>query len=120
MLNKIDANDTPVINGDGSQAYDFVYVEDVARFNILSLQSSCTDENFNVGTGVQTSIKELCDLILELKNSKLKVKYKPYSNEDARRLVQNRIGCIKKAQKILGFEHKFDLESCFAYSEVTT
>ena len=111
MLNKIDANDTPVIYGDGSQAYDFVYVEDVARFNILSLQSSCTDENFNVGTGVQTSIKELCDLILELKNSKLKVKYKPYSNEDARRLVQNRIGCIKKAQKILGFEHKFDLES---------
>ena len=111
MLNKIDANDIPLINGDGSQAYDFIYVEDVARFNVLSLQSSCTDENFNVGTGVQTSIKELCDLILELKESNLKVKYKPYSNEDARRLVQNRIGCPKKANNILGFNHKFDLKS---------
>ncbi|NTW20714.1 MAG: NAD-dependent epimerase/dehydratase family protein [Nostocales cyanobacterium W4_Combined_metabat2_030] len=31
MLNKIDANEPPVINGDGSQAYDFIYVEDTCR-----------------------------------------------------------------------------------------
>ncbi|MBZ0254915.1 SDR family NAD(P)-dependent oxidoreductase, partial [bacterium] len=93
MLNKIDANDPPVINGDGSQAYDFVSVQDVARCNVLALQSDVTDEFYNVGTGVQTSIKDLCDLILELKQSDLKVTYKPYSADDARRLVQNRIGC---------------------------
>ena len=39
MLNKIDANEAPTINGDGSQAYDFIYVEDVARANIASLKS---------------------------------------------------------------------------------
>ena len=66
MLNKIDQNEIPIINGDGTQSYDFIYVEDVARFNVMSLQSSCTDQNFNVGTGVQTSIKELCNLILKL------------------------------------------------------
>lgn len=105
MLNKIDANESPVINGDGSQAYDFISVRDTARCNVLALQSEITDEFYNVGTGIQTSIKELCDLILELRQSDLKVQYNPYSAEDARRLVQNRIGCPKKAEKDLGFKY---------------
>lgn len=111
MLNKIDANEAPVINGDGSQAYDFIYVEDVARCNVLALQSESTDECYNVGSGVQTSIKELCDLILELKQSDLKVIFKPYTADDARRLVQNRIGCPKKAQEDLDFTYKYDLKT---------
>ncbi|KZZ47987.1 NAD-dependent dehydratase, partial [Oleiphilus sp. HI0118] len=106
MLNKIDANESPVINGDGSQAYDFISVQDVARCNVLAMQADATDEFYNVGSGVQTSIKELCDLILELKESDLKVTYKPYSEEDARRMVQNRIGCPKKATNDLGFVYK--------------
>ena len=69
MLNKIDANEAPTINGDGTQAYDFIDVEDVARSNICSLESDATDEFYNVGTGVQTSIKELCDSILDLKDA---------------------------------------------------
>lgn len=111
MLNKIDANEPPVINGDGSQAYDFIYVEDAARCNVLALQAEVVDENYNVGTGVQTSIRELCNLILELTGSDLQVTYKPYSAEDARRLVQNRIGCPEKAKKDLGFSHQYDLRS---------
>lgn len=106
MLNKIDANESPIINGDGSQAYDFISVQDVARCNVLAMQANATDEFYNVGSGVQTSIKELCDLILDLKESDLKVTYKPYSEEDARRLVQNRIGCPIKAKQDLGFEYK--------------
>ena len=74
-----------------STAYDFIDVEDVARCNICSLSSDSTDEFYNVGTGVQTTIKELCDTILELKESKLKVTFNPYSEDDARLLVQNRI-----------------------------
>jgi len=105
MLNKIDANEVPVINGDGSQAYDFVSARDVARCNVLSLKSEISDEFFNVGTGVQTSIKELCDLILQLKGSELKVEYKPDSEEDSRRMVQNRIGSTEKAREMLGFEY---------------
>jgi UDP-glucose 4-epimerase len=106
MLNKIDANEAPVINGDGSQAYDFISVQDVARCNVLALKADVTDQFYNVGTGVQTSIRELCDLILELKQSKLKVTYKPYSADDARQFVQNRIGCPKKAERDLGFCYK--------------
>ena len=109
MLNKIDANETPVIYGDGSQSYDFIYVEDAARFNILAAESDITDEFFNVGTEVQTSIKDLCELILSLKKSDIKVTYKPYSEDDARRLVKNRIGSNRKAKKLLDFEPKYSL-----------
>jgi UDP-glucose 4-epimerase len=110
MLNKIDANEPPTINGDGSQAYDFVSVHDVARCNVLALKADATDEFYNVGTGVQTSIRELCNLILELKKSDLTVTYKPYSADDARRLVQNRIGCPNKAIRDLGFTYQDDLQ----------
>jgi UDP-glucose 4-epimerase len=111
MLNKIEANEAPIINGDGSQAYDFIYVEDVARCNVDALKSDIHFGMYNVGTEIQTSIKELCDLILELKNSNLKVTYKPYSKDDARSLVQNRIGSRVKAENEIGFLFKYTLRA---------
>lgn len=109
MLNKIDANQAPIINGDGSQAYDFVTARDTARANIAALRATVSDEFYNVGTGVQTSIRELCDLILELKGSDLKVSYNLYSPEDVRQFVQNRIGSIDKAEAELGFRYQDEL-----------
>jgi UDP-glucose 4-epimerase len=110
MLNKIDANEQPTINGDGSQAYDFIYVEDVARCNVQALISDTGYGFYNVGTEVQTTVKQLCDTILRLKNSDLKVIYKPYSEDDARALVKNRIGSMDKAEKELGFKYIYPLE----------
>ena len=110
MLNKIDANEAPTINGDGTQAYDFITVQDTARCNILAMQAEINDEFYNVGTGVQTSIKELCDLILELRKSDLTVTYNPYSAEDARQFVQNRIGSPDKATKDLKFTFQDSLK----------
>jgi UDP-glucose 4-epimerase len=110
MLNKIEINETPEINGDGSQAYDFISVEDAARCNVLAMKSDATDEFYNVGTGVQTSIKDLCDTILRISQSRLKVKYKPYSSDDMRQMVQNRIGSTKKASHDLLFDYKIGLE----------
>jgi len=111
MLNKIDASEQPVINGDGSQAYDFIYVEDIAGANICALKSDTSFGYYNVGTQVQTTIKQLCDLILKLKKSDLKVIYKPYSADDARQLVKNRIGSAKKAEMEIGFKYKYSLEN---------
>jgi UDP-glucose 4-epimerase len=103
MLNKIEEGEQPVINGDGSQAYDFIYVDDIAKANLAALESDVKIGNYNVGTEVQTTIKQLCDTILDLKNSQLKVKYVPYSADDSRALVQNRIGSRQKAENELGF-----------------
>jgi UDP-glucose 4-epimerase len=109
MLNKIDANEAPTINGDGSQAYDFIYVEDVARCNVAALTSDQKLGFYNVGTGVQTTIRKLCDTILELEGSDLRVSYQPYSADDARALVKNRIGSTSKAESEIGFKYKYDL-----------
>jgi UDP-glucose 4-epimerase len=110
MLNKIAAGETPVINGDGTQAYDFIYVEDVALANVKALTSSTNFGFYNVGTEVQTTIKELCDTILRLKKSDLKVQYNPYAPDDARQFVKNRIGSAKKAKEELGFQYQYSLE----------
>jgi UDP-glucose 4-epimerase len=48
-------------------------------------------------------------LILELKNSDLKVEYNPYSKDDARAMVKNRIGSKVKAEQDLGFKYKYEL-----------
>jgi UDP-glucose 4-epimerase len=110
MLNKIEANEAPSINGDGSQAYDFVYVEDVARANVQALLSDQDFGMYNVGTEVQTTINELCEMILKLKESNLKVQYNPYSEDDARSMVKNRIGSRVKAEQDLGFKYKYELK----------
>ena len=49
-------------------------------------------------------------LDIKIKKSELVVQYNPYSADDARRLVQNRIGSPDKAKKDLKFEHKFGLQ----------
>jgi len=110
MLNKIDRGETPVVNGDGSQAYDFVYVEDVARANVRALLAQATDAFYNVGTGVQTSISTLCQTILSLKGVGMEVNYQPYSEDDARQLVRNRIGSTDKSNKELGFQYTYNLK----------
>lgn len=110
MLNKIAANETPVINGDGSQAYDFIYVEDVALANVAALTCDVNIGFYNVGTEVQTTVKDLCETILRLKKSSLKVQYQPYAADDARQFVKNRIGSAKKAREEMKFSYRYNLE----------
>jgi UDP-glucose 4-epimerase len=111
MLNHIEKGKEPLINGDGSQAYDFIYVDDAARCNILAMQNIKVDEFYNVGTEVKTSISELCSVIKKIKKSDIKVNYNPYDQNDVRQFVQNRIGSNKKAYEDLGFSFKYDLKT---------
>jgi UDP-glucose 4-epimerase len=106
-LDAIEANEPPLILGDGHQSMDFVYVGDVARANLLAAQSDVIDEVFNVGTGVQTSLNELCHLVLRLTDSRLKPEYR-----EARKVanVQARRAAVEKAEKMLGFQAKVTLE----------
>ena len=99
VLDKIDAGERPVIFGDGSQAYDFVHVADVARANILSMKSDATDVNLNVGTGVKTTIKELVDVLLEETGSGIEPEYRA----DAQMFVTHRVGSTELAEQLIGF-----------------
>ncbi|HLH06302.1 MAG TPA: NAD-dependent epimerase/dehydratase family protein [Terriglobales bacterium] len=106
-LDAIEAGKPPLIFGDGEQSMDFVFIDDVARANILSLQSDVTDEVFNVGTGVQTNLNQLCAALLKLTGSSLKPEYRP-----ARAVanVTRRRAAIDKAEKMLGFRSTISLE----------
>jgi len=65
-LDNIDRGEPPVIFGDGQHSMDFVYVGDVAEANLAALKSKYSDDVFNVGTGKETRLGELCQLLLEL------------------------------------------------------
>jgi UDP-glucose 4-epimerase len=95
-----------VIFGDGSQAYDFVHVRDVARANVLALTSDATDACFNVGTGEQTTIRELVDNLLELIGADVEPRYEPQTQM----FVTNRVGSIEQAERLLGFRAEVSLE----------
>ena len=66
FLNRIADDEAPIVRGDGSATVDLVYVEDVARANILALKSNVTNEFFNVASGQETTLKELAYLLIRL------------------------------------------------------
>ena len=106
ILDRIDQGEPPVVYGDGSQTYDFVHVADVARANILAMESEVTGECYNVGRGVGTSVKELAELLLLLTKSDVEIQYEPAGLT----FVTNRIGCPKKAERDLGYKWTIELE----------
>jgi UDP-glucose 4-epimerase len=105
-LDALEANQPPLIFGDGTQSMDFVFVGDVARANVLAAQSDVTDEVFNVGTGIQTSLSELCDLLLQLTSSSLRPE-----RREARQVanVQARRAGVERATRLLDFRAKTSL-----------
>lgn len=99
ILDRLDQGLSPMVYGDGSQSYDFIYVRDCARANIQAMKADISDQFYNVGTGVKTSIKEVTELLLDLTNSKLPIQYEPAGPT----FVKNRVGCPKKATAEIGF-----------------
>ena len=106
MLDAIDMGESPTIMGDGSEAFDFVAVEDCGLANVCAMKANTTDTNYNVGTGKRTSLKELAELLLEVTGCTQPIKYAPRGQAT---LVRNRIGCPKKASKEIGFNASLDL-----------
>jgi UDP-glucose 4-epimerase len=105
MLDRIDAGLAPVVYGDGTQAYDFVHVSDCAAANVCAMKADTTDEFYNVGTGIKTSIREIAELLLELTGTDLQVEYEPSGPT----FVTNRIGSTEKAVAELGFTARVPL-----------
>ena len=106
ILDNIDMGLSPVVYGDGSQAYDFIYVGDAARANVCALKSDVPFGFYNVGRGIKTSIKELTELILKINGSDLPIQYEPAGQT----FVTNRVGDPSAAERDLNFKWKVDLE----------
>jgi UDP-glucose 4-epimerase len=106
MLDAIDRGEGPTILGDGTEAFDFVAVEDCGRANLCAMRADKVDRFYNVGTGRRTSLKELAEMLLQLTGSNQEIKYAPRSQAT---LVRNRIGSPKRAAAEIGFTAEIDL-----------
>ena len=107
MLDAIDKGESPTIFGDGSEAFDFVAVEDCAEANICAMKANTSDEFYNVGTGIRTSLKEVAEKLINLTGCNQPINYQPRSQAT---LVKNRIGCPIKAQQEIDFTAQIELD----------
>ena len=106
-MERIAAGEPPLVLGDGRQTMDFVYVDDVARANVLALASDVTDDVFNVGSGTETSLNDLAAALLRVMGSNLAVVHGP---ERAVNPVPRRLADTAKAAERLGFRAAVGLE----------
>jgi UDP-glucose 4-epimerase len=101
------ANQASTINGTGEQTRDYVYVGDVARANLLALECEVPSGAYNIGTGIETSVNDLYEILLEASGSELPPKHgsgKP--GEQLRSCVDP-----SKAAKYLEWQPEMDLAS---------
>jgi len=105
MLERLDDDLPPIVYGDGSQSYDFIHVTDCARANICAMHADATDEFYNVGRGVKTTIKELAEALLSLTGAQTGVQYDPAGVS----FVRNRVASPAKAARELGFTASVEL-----------
>src|SRR5882672_1226763 len=99
-LNLIDEGKPLTLFGDGSASVDFVYVGDVVRANLLACEAKAPDAIVNVCSGVETRMRDLAELLLELTGSKVGMEFKP---QPPGALPPRRFGDPRRAQELLGF-----------------
>lgn len=106
-MDRIIQGQPPLIFGDGKQTMDFVYIEDIARANILAAKADVTDEIFNVASGVESSLNDLAYSLTKVMGSDLKPEYGPERKANP---VQRRLADTSRAKRLLGFEAEVSLE----------
>ena len=106
-MDRIAAGQPPLILGDGTQTMDFVYIEDIARANILAARSAATDEVFNVASGIETSLNDLAAALTRVMGADLKPQYGPARKVNA---VPRRLAEVQNAKDKIGFAAQVGLE----------
>jgi UDP-glucose 4-epimerase len=110
-MERLEAGQPPLILGDGTQTMDFVYVEDIARANVLALASDVSDEVFNVATGVETSLNELAAALSRTMGASVPPEYGPERKVNP---VPRRLASTEKAERMLGFRAAVGLDQGLA------
>jgi UDP-glucose 4-epimerase len=107
-MERIAAGQSPLIFGDGLQTMDFVYIDDIARANVLALASDASDEVFNVASGTETSLSALAEALLRVMGAEgLAPEYGPERSVNP---VPRRLASTEKAERMLGFRAEVGLD----------
>jgi UDP-glucose 4-epimerase len=111
VCDRVRRGEAPIIEGDGSEVHDYVYVTDVARACVLAMQSASHGHALNIATGVDTTATRIAEIALELCGRQ---DLKPTYRED-RRAVRSAAGTRlgfsrEKAARELGWEPRVSIE----------
>ena len=107
-LDCLDRREQPKIFGDGQQTMDFVYVGDIARANLLAMESDVSDEVFNVASGTETSLLELLQALLRVTgNEHVKPVFLPERTVNP---VPRRLADVSKSDRLLRFRSKIGID----------
>lgn len=108
-MQRIENGEPPLIMGDGTTSMDFIYIEDLARANVLALEADCTDEVFHIASGVETSLSELAAALMKVMDAPagMQPEFGPERKVNA---VPRRLADTSKAAEMLGFKAEVDLE----------
>ena len=106
-MERITNGEPPLIHGDGGATMDFVYIDDIARANVLALGSDCEDEAFNVASGTETSLRDLAAALSKVMGTDLAPVFGPERSVNP---VPRRLASTQKAKTMLGFEASVGLE----------
>ena len=99
--------EAPLIYGDGNQARDFIFVEDVVKAFILAMESETKSDIFNVGRGESHTLNQLVDILQKILNTSLKP---AYFQNPIKNYVFHTLADTAKTEDILGFKAMYSLE----------
>ncbi|MGC9780307.1 MAG: GDP-mannose 4,6-dehydratase [Candidatus Heimdallarchaeota archaeon] len=100
--------ETPIIiYGDGKQTRDWTHVENIVEGTyLMAVKSGGRNEDFNIGSGIRTSVNDVLEMISEITSKKLKIEYKPFDKAD----VKDTLADISKAKELLDYSPKKSLK----------
>ena len=95
-----------IINGKGNQIRDFIHVQDIAKANVVAIESKINKGFFNIGTGIKTSINELANIMIDNSNYKSSIIHGPQFDGD----VENSLADMTLTKKYLKWNHGINLK----------
>jgi len=119
FISQLLSGKSPLINGDGKQTRDYVFVGDVVKANIAALESDYTGP-LNIGTGKETDVLTICSLLRQGLNSDINAVHGPAKTGEQRR------SCLdtSRARRVIGWSAEVSLpkglERTFAYWRETS
>ena len=106
FLDRINEGKSPIIFGDGSQIRDFIHVSDVAKANLMAMNSKSSNLIANIGTGNAISILELANMIINTSGLKID----PVFMEALEGDIEKSLADISQAKKHFNWEPKIELQ----------
>jgi len=106
FIDKMLNNQSIEIHGDGEQTRDFVYVEDIAKANLLVIESDLSNETINISTNYRISINNLFDVLKDISCYKHEAVYTASREGDIKHSILDN----SKAKNMLNWNYEINIE----------